>query len=78
MDSKAETLAILRRVLLRHSQGMTLGGSSILGLPTITHEVVVIFSRRWLIITPWRREGNWLLLLLIITLGEDKTTGCYC
>ncbi|CAM9341014.1 unnamed protein product, partial [Laminaria digitata] len=39
MNSKAETLATLRRVLLRHSQGMTLGGSSILGLPTITHEV---------------------------------------
>eukprot|EP00904_Undaria_pinnatifida_P006227 jgi/Undpi1/2734/HiC_scaffold_14.g06112.m1 len=38
-DTQGATLALLRRVLLRHSQGMSLGGRSILGLPTISHKV---------------------------------------
>lgn len=38
-ETQAETVAFLRRVLLRHSQGMQLGGKSILGLPTMTHKV---------------------------------------
>eukprot|EP00752_Nemacystus_decipiens_P018364 g16475.t1 len=41
-ETQAETVAFLRRVLLRHSQGMQLGGKSILGLPTITHKVEVL------------------------------------
>ncbi|CAM9715351.1 unnamed protein product, partial [Ectocarpus sp. 12 AP-2014] len=41
-ETQAETVAFLRRVLLRHSQGMKLGGKSILGLPSITHKVEVL------------------------------------
>ncbi|CAN0153840.1 unnamed protein product [Scytosiphon promiscuus] len=41
-STQAETVAFLRRVLLRHSQGMKLDGHSILGLPTITHKVEVL------------------------------------
>ena len=38
-EAQGATLALLRRVLLRQSQGMTLNGQSILGLPPITHKV---------------------------------------
>ncbi|CAN0135201.1 unnamed protein product, partial [Ectocarpus sp. 8 AP-2014] len=41
-ETQGETVAFLRRVLLRHSQGMKLGGHSILGLPTITNMVEVL------------------------------------
>ncbi|CAM9694657.1 unnamed protein product [Ascophyllum nodosum] len=38
-QAQAQTVALLRRVLLRHSQGMKLNNKNILGLPGITHEV---------------------------------------
>eukprot|EP00903_Cladosiphon_okamuranus_P014611 g13549.t1 len=41
-ETQAEVLAFLRRVVLRHSQGMKLGANSLLGLPTITHKVEVL------------------------------------
>ncbi|CAN0099467.1 unnamed protein product, partial [Ectocarpus sp. 4 AP-2014] len=41
-EAQVQTVAFLRRVLLRHSQGMKLGGKSILGLPSITHKVEVL------------------------------------
>lgn len=37
--NQAQVVAFLRRVLLRHSQGMKLDGKNILGLPDITHKV---------------------------------------
>lgn len=43
-DTQAETVAFLRRVLLRHSQGMRLRGKSILGLPTMTHKVLYLYN----------------------------------
>lgn len=38
-DTQAEVTAFLRRVVLRHSQGMKLGANSLLGLPAISHKV---------------------------------------
>ncbi|CAM9167625.1 unnamed protein product, partial [Ectocarpus sp. 12 AP-2014] len=41
-DTQVEVTVFLRRVVLRHSQGMKLGANSLLGLPTVTHKVEVL------------------------------------
>lgn len=75
-ETQAETVAFLRRVLLRHSQGMKLGGKSILGLPSITHKVskilqvyaqIVVFFE--ICITTWIRA-------FLIFFFSGTTTPC--